>query len=882
MADRTVSVSLIAKVQGYVAGVGTAVRATKQFAGELDTLGRKSPGRFNDISNAAGAAGIALLAVAGYAVKAAADFDKQMSAVQSVANATKEQMGQLRAAALQAGKDTAYSATQAAQAETELAKAGVSAANILSGGLRGSLALAAAGQIDLADAATISAQAMNMFHLRGQDVSHIADVLASAANTSASDIHGLSLGMQQAGNVASAMGLSLEETTGALAAFADRGLQGSDAGTSLKTMLIRLEAPTEKAASLMRELGLKAYDAQGNFVGLADFAGQLQNALGDMTQEQRNATLAMIFGSDAVRAATVMYDLGASGVKRYTDGVNKTGAAADTAATMTNNLAGDLERLKGSVETLAIQSGSGANGGLRTLVQMLGGMVDSFSTLPSGVQSTAVVLAGLTGITALAAAGWMKLSQKVREAQVALDGMGPTGQRFSGVLGTVTAAVGRVTLALAAMQTASALLATDMTPHMEQLNKDLTEFARTGKVSGEAARLFGKDLSLLKYDLGTMGSGFWAKAGNGIAGFVEGISGLGQVFDESLTHAKARINELDQALAAMVSSGHAQDAEQAFNRIAEEAKRQGISLNDLKNALPTYQAALDGASATEMKSISVAEQHTEKTNLLAGSLRGAIDAVGSLKGAFERLNGANLSVLETTVAADQAVANLTEKLKGGKDALDTHTQKGRDNVSMLVDLARRAAEAAQAVYDQTGSVDAAAAKFNTYRDAMITALMAMGKTRAEAEALANQLMALPKNIPINITTHYSVTGKPPVESNYRPGSFNAEGGTVDFYAGGGENHRAQVAPAGAWRVWGEDETGGEGYIPLGMGKRQQAMSTMAAINRRFGNPLGGGQSMPSELVLHATFIDPTDGATIRKQVIRWSLDRGRDPAKAFT
>lgn len=879
MADRTVSVNLIAKVQGYVAGVGSAVRATKQFAGEVDALGRKSPGRFNDISNAAAGVGVALLAVAGYAVKAAADFDKQMSAVQSVAGATANQMGQLRAAALQAGKDTAYSATQAAEAEAELAKAGISASNILSGALRGSLALAAAGQIELADAATISAQAMNTFHLQGKDVSHIADVLAAAANTSAADIHGLSLGMQQAGNVAASMGISLEDTTAMLAAFADRGLQGSDAGTSFKTMLMRLQAPTEKAAAVMRELGLKAYDAGGNFVGMADFAGQLQEALGGMTQEQRNATLATIFGSDAIRAATITYDLGTAGVKRYGEGVNKTGAAADSAAQKTNNLVGDLERLKGSVDTLAIQAGSGANGGLRTLVQMLGGMVDSFSVLPAGVQSTAVVLAGLTGVTAVGAAAWMKLSQKVREAQVALDGMGPTGQKFSGVLGTVTAAVGRVTLALAAMQTASALLADDMTPHMEQLNNDLTEFARTGKVAGQAAKLFGDDLSLLKYDLGTLGSGFWAKRGNEISGFVEGITGLGQVFDESLTHAKVRINELDQALAAMVSGGHTKDAEDAFNRIAEEAKKQGISLDDLKRALPTYQAALDGATTTEQKSISVSEQHTQQNNLLAGSLRGAIDAVGSLQAAFDRLNGANLSVSDTTIAAEQAVDDLTKSIEENGRNLDLHSDKGRANQTALNNLARAAAQAAQAVYDQTGDVDAAARTFETYRQAMINAYMSMGKTRAEAELLTNQLMSIPKNIPIEIKYHYSVTGKPPIQGN-QPGNFNADGGTVDFYASGGENHRAQIAPAGSWRVWGEDETGGEGYIPLGMGKRQQATSTLSAINRRFGNPISG-PSMPSEITLNATFVGP-DGSYIRNEVIRWSLDRGRDPATAFT
>lgn len=848
MADRTVAVSLVARVQGYVAGLSTAARATKQFGTEVDTLGRKSPKQFGDITNAAAGAGLALVAMAGYAVKAAADFDRQMSAVKSVAGATAAQMGQLRAAAIQAGKDTQYSATEAAQAETELAKAGVSASNILSGALRGSLSLAAAGQIDLADAATISAQAMNMFHLKGTDVGHIADVLAAAANTSASDIHGLSLGMQQAGNVAAAMGISLEDTTGALAAFADRGLAGSDAGTSFKTMLMRLQAPVGKAADLMRQLGLKAYDAQGNFVGLADFAGQLQHALGDMTQEQRNAALATIFGSDAIRSATIFYNLGSTGVKRYTDGVNQTGAAADTAATMTDNLAGDIERLKGSIETLAIQAGSGANGGLRTLVQMVGGMVDSFGMLPDGVQHAGVVISGLTGTATLAAVGWAKLRDKVRDAQDALEAMGPTGTKVSGVLGSVTSFTGKLVVTLGALQAASAVWASfgdQASPNMQQLNKDLIKFGQTGQAGGQAAVLFGKDLHLLKYDLDTTGTGFWAKFGNGFAGFVEGFTGTGQVFDESLTHAKARIGELDQALAAMVSSGHGDDAAKVFDRITQLAKAQGISVSDLKAALPTYAAALDGATASEQKSVAAAEQHTLQNQLLAGSLRDAIDAAGGLKQVFDQLNGAQLGVNETTIAAEKAVDDLTESIHKNHGALNLSTEAGRENQAALDTLATKAAEAAQAVYDQTGDVNAAASTFQHYKDALVNAYIEMGKTKAQAQALADQLMGLPQNIPITITTTYRTNGTP-LRGNSRYGNLEKEarGGVVDYYAQGGENHTAQVAPAGTWRVWGEDETGGEGYIPLGYGKRGGAVATLGAINRRFGNPLGTGPAGP--------------------------------------
>ncbi|MEO6467503.1 MAG: phage tail tape measure protein, partial [Acidimicrobiia bacterium] len=252
-----------------------------------------------------------LVAGFGLAVGAAAQFDKAMSGVGAVSDASAAQMGRLRQAALDAGKATVFSASEAATAEAELAKAGVSTADILGGALRGSLDLAAAGQLELGEAATIAAQAMNVFKLEGSDVGHVADVLAAGANKSAADVSQLGQALQQGGLLARQTGLSLEDTVGALAAFADNALIGSDAGTSLKSMLQRLTPQSKEAKDLMQELGISAYDAAGQFIGLDKFAGNLKSSLKNLTPEQRNSALATIFGSDAVRAANILYDEGA-------------------------------------------------------------------------------------------------------------------------------------------------------------------------------------------------------------------------------------------------------------------------------------------------------------------------------------------------------------------------------------------------------------------------------------------------------------------------------------------------------------------------------------------------------------------------------------------
>lgn len=377
----------------------------------------------------------AVLAGAFYvAEKATSDFNKSLSGVQAVSNATAADMGLLRTAALQAGKDTAFTATEAADAEGELVKAGVSVKDVLSGGLQGALSLAAAGQLGLADAATISANAMNTFALKGSDVPHIADVLAAAANKSAADVQTLAYAMQQGGLVAAQTGLSFEDTTAVLAAFADRGLQGADAGTSLKTMLEKLNAPTTQASDLMKQLGIVTYDSSGKFVGITQLAGELHDRLGSLTDAQRNQALATIFGSDAIRAASVLYNLGADGVKGYTQAVNDQGAAGRMAAEQMNNLSGDLKQLKGSLDVALIQGGSGANSVLRDMAQTATKAVNAFASLPKPLQEAAVGFSGGAGASLLLVGGLTSIAGKAANTKKTLSEVAEASSGMKGAL----------------------------------------------------------------------------------------------------------------------------------------------------------------------------------------------------------------------------------------------------------------------------------------------------------------------------------------------------------------------------------------------------------------------------------------------------------------
>ena len=442
MATRTVSVNLVANIGQYVSGMNKAAGATMRLGETSSASTKKAQGGFDAASKGALVMGAAVVGGLGMAISKSMDFEKSMSAVSAATGATVGTLGDLREAAMKAGADTQYSATEAADAITEMAKAGVSAKDIMGGGLKGALALAAAGQLDVADAAGIASVAMTQFSLTGKDLPHVADLLAAGAGKAMGSVGDLGAALNQSGLIASAAGLSIEETTGTLSAFASAGLIGSDAGTSFKTMLQALQAPSGKAAELMSDLGINMYDTQGNMLGVSDMAGVLHDKLSGLTEEQRNSALATIFGSDAVRAANVLYKEGAAGIAEWTNKVNDQGYAAEQARKLNDNLAGDLERLGGSFDTLLISLGSGAQGPLRELVQALGGIVDgvtwvvdAFSSIPGPVK---VALATLAAVKLLG--GPMQTGFKM--ASVAVDVFTASLKNMGGPLGIAKAGAG--------------------------------------------------------------------------------------------------------------------------------------------------------------------------------------------------------------------------------------------------------------------------------------------------------------------------------------------------------------------------------------------------------------------------------------------------------
>jgi TP901 family phage tail tape measure protein len=401
VADLSMTYAIIG--QDLLSGpAGSAEASLGRLEGRAGTMGAA----FGAAATAIAAAGVAMGAGLGLAIKTAADFEARLSAISAVSSkAELDAAGGMRAlstAALQLGKDTSFSASQAAAGMEEMVKAGISITDVLGGGARAALDLAAAGGLEVAEAATVASSAMNSFALAGSDMTHIADMLAGASVASATDVHQLGFALAAVGAVAHTVGIGFDDTTVAIAALAQAGLKGSDAGTSLKTMLLNLTPTTKAQIAVAKELGIvtadggnKFFDAAGNAKSMAEIAGVLQTATANLTKEQKIEALQTLFGTDAIRAAAIMANLGAAGMQKMAKETAAAGSAQEIANKRLDNFKGSMEKFGGSLETAAIIVGRAFLPALRRLTDWATDALNDFipiievwaDTLPDAIDA---------------------------------------------------------------------------------------------------------------------------------------------------------------------------------------------------------------------------------------------------------------------------------------------------------------------------------------------------------------------------------------------------------------------------------------------------------------------------------------------------------------
>ncbi|WP_224279145.1 phage tail tape measure protein [Nocardioides lacusdianchii] len=649
---RSVVVRLSMEASNYISEAQKAGKVGEDAMRRVERSTVSADQALDRIGGQAGRASLALSVGLGAAITKTANFDQAMSSVQAATRETEAGMKSLREAALEAGAETAFSATEAAAGIENLAKAGVSTKDILDGGLTGALDLAAAGGLEVADAAEAAAGALAQFKLDGDQATHVADLLAAGAGKAQGDVSDMVLALKQAGTVSAQTGLSLEETVGALSAMAEQSLLGSDAGTSFKTMLAALTPNSKAAADAMDAYNISAFDAQGNFVGMTALAGQLRDGLSGLTDEQRAMALETIFGSDAVRAASIIYDNGAEGIANWTSQVNDAGFAAETAETKLDNLKGDLEELGGAFETALIGTGSGSQGFLRGLTQGLTSAINAYNELPSSAQTATSVIMG--GAALIGGSIWVgsKLVRGIADTREALDSLEASGSKATGVMkGLAAAGAGLAVLLVAAEGIKAIQRATDEAlPGVETLEGRLIDMANLP--DGFSGRI-GEEFDSIGDSIDRIADpGRADEISDTLQTPFEGLFGEAS----SLRAAKAEIDSLDEALAGLVSSGNADLAGDALATIAEQYDLTEGQVKSLTSLLPGYNDAL-AAQANDAELAAQAD----------AELAAATEGVGSAMAGAEPLTKGQADALKEARKAANDTAREFFNLGDGLD-----------------------------------------------------------------------------------------------------------------------------------------------------------------------------------------------------------------------
>lgn len=852
MAERRVSVKFSAEIQNFKAAMAEAAAATKKVKDAAEDAAKSTDGKLAESAkrnteswNTAGTSmlgfGAAALAGVGVAIKSFADFDKQMSSVKAATHATGGEMAQLRELAISAGADTAFSAREAAQGIEELSKAGVSTTDIIGGGLAGALALAAAGELEVGEAAETAASAMTQFGLKGKDIPHIADLLAAGAGKAQGSVQDMGSALNQAGLIAAQTGLTIEETAGGLAAFASAGLTGSDAGTSFKTMLQALTPNSEKAATAMAELGISAYDSQGNFVGLSEFAGQLKSSLSGLTEQQRNSTLETIFGSDAVRAAAVLYKQGAEGIEQWEDAVNSAGYAAETARLKQDNLAGDIEKLGGSIDSVFLKSASGANGVLRDMARGAENLVDAIGKIPAPVLQTGLGLAAVAGSAALAGGAFLTFFPKVMETRAAFQTLTADSPQLAGALGKVGKAATIAAGAFVGLQIVGAI------------SKAMGPAAKSTEEYGQAFLALDKstsNLDSLTTNLGGLGTqihgvgdamarradfNWFDELNNGLGDLVGGTSKTQEVRDS--------IIKLDETLAGIATNGGAEKAADSFKILAEQADKSakangehGVSLQESLDIMPEYKEALlaqataAGVTLTQQELLDLAvgkippsmqaaaeatasagtsaERAAAQTEAITKALEdvglAANGAITDIERFTQSLFNAGLLSLSASGAAIQyqaAIDNLTTSIATNGTTLDINTEQGRANQTAFNGIASAAIAAAGATATETFATHGATAAQaqlqgalqGSYND-LVAAAGQLGITGAAADEMARKALGIPNEVPIDTWVNDHATAK---LNSIRGNADSLNGKRVNIYINTHESITRHLTEKGA-------------------------------------------------------------------------------------
>lgn len=422
-------VELFANDAKLVAGLKAASAKLKAWGASIGAVGRQMAG-----------IGVAAALPIGMAAKRFADFDDAMRAVQATTQADGAEFEALTAEAARLGRETSFTAVEVGNLMLELGRAGFTATQVqnMTGAV---LDLARATGTEAAQAAGFMSSAIRQFGLDAKDAARVADVLTTGANKTFNTVAMLGEALTYAGPVAADFGMTIEDTVAVLGALGNMGIQGSNAGTAMRRMLILTGAEAEKVQQIF---GVSAMDANGNARPLVDTMEALANATKNLGTAQRAQKFNELFGLLGITGASVIgKSIGSIRELKQTL-LNAGGAAATTAKAMDAGLGGSIRLTISAIEGAAISVGKA----LAPALQLVGAaLMDGLGRFSEWVSENEVVVAVAgTGIVVLTSLGAVLIAVGL---SAKLAGLAMSG--FAVLMGVASAAVGVLKVSLAAL-----------------------------------------------------------------------------------------------------------------------------------------------------------------------------------------------------------------------------------------------------------------------------------------------------------------------------------------------------------------------------------------------------------------------------------------------
>ena len=782
---RTIEVILTAKDSGYssVMEKGAAkTRKTSEETKKLSPLAAAASGKLSGLTLGMTAFGLAAAGAMTLATNVTMRFDKEMSrsyaAVRGTADDNTASFQKMRKAALEASAALpVYSAEESASAMTELLKAGRSVSDVMSGELTQSLNMAAADGMDLASATSIMASTMTVFGRTGATAADVADTLAAGAGLAQGGIADLGEAMKYVGSQAAASNLTVEETVGLLATLANNGIQGSMAGTSLAQILKNLKTPTAEGQKALDKLGVSVWNVDGSFKGLTPSLIEVANKLEGMSEKDRAKILSQIFDVRAVNAAipllreaTTVLDDGTTSLENMNEAVGQSGYATGQAATMLDNLAGDISKFQGAVELASISTTSGFNDIARSAVQSATAIVRAYDRLPDVVKSgIAGIITGLGGI-ALAGAGLIKAAEMGKKLRDSLTAIGVSARTSTKLVKGLGVAAGVVGVAV----TIGAALWTAYSERIRESEERVKSLAGTMKiVNGEAQTTKATAEKLLETLNGT-------EAGRGLSGILERDLDkmLQNVGSNSGEMAKAILGSdedyaayLDRITADIIKwrqdnaqwwdylqqggsnigggdAAWAKDIMDRNRKEADQAKEDAKALADANNSLGTSYTSLEDAQRGAAESFDPLAQGTaavaEEVDKANQALKAYIASYYALRDAASGLLGSESAMEAAIDATKNAIDKKNLSQLKGADIWNLNNEQVRKANDSLRGVADQARNYGAALMEQGYSSEFAAAQSEIAAASIVAQADKWGLSKDEVLDFAEAVTGVPR------------------------------------------------------------------------------------------------------------------------------------------